>query len=170
MRKLVLLLIIILGLAGTLFAMPGERGQRGQKQDACDHRGRMGDNDMEHGFLADLNLTPEQETKIDNLMITHHKEMIDLKAALEKLHIEKQEALKKEDYKTANKIIDQLATKRAEMQKKGLALRESIMKELTPEQKEKALSFKPRMGRNRQMDGCENEDMPMPARHHSPNK
>jgi len=45
-----------------------------------------------------LNLTPEQEKKIDDLRTNHQKKMIDLRADMQKLHLEKKELLNKSNY------------------------------------------------------------------------
>ena len=45
-----------------------------------------------------LNLTPEQEKKIEDLRTSHQKKMIDLRADMAKLHLEKKELLNKGNY------------------------------------------------------------------------
>lgn len=45
-----------------------------------------------------LNLTPDQEKKIDDLRTSHQKKMIDLRAEMAKLHLEKKELLNKGNY------------------------------------------------------------------------
>jgi len=45
-----------------------------------------------------LNLTPDQEKKIDELRTEHQKKMVDLRATMEKLHLEKKEMVSKGNY------------------------------------------------------------------------
>lgn len=45
-----------------------------------------------------LNLTDEQQTKVDNMKFTHQKEMIDLKATLDKKELELRELKNKGNY------------------------------------------------------------------------
>ncbi len=45
-----------------------------------------------------LNLTPDQEKKIEDLRTAHQKKMIDLRADMQKLHLEKKELLSKGNY------------------------------------------------------------------------
>lgn len=45
-----------------------------------------------------LNLTADQEKKIEELRTTHQKKMIDLRADMQKLHLEKKELLNKGNY------------------------------------------------------------------------
>ena len=45
-----------------------------------------------------LNLTADQEKKIEDLRTTHQKKMIDLRADMQKLHLEKKELLNKGNY------------------------------------------------------------------------
>lgn len=56
-----------------------------------------------------LNLTDEQQTKVDDMKLTHQKEMIDLKANLEKKELELRELKHKVNYtrdEYLNKIND----------------------------------------------------------------
>jgi len=64
-------------------------------------------------IVEKLNLTPDQEKKIEDLRMNHEKKMIDFRADMEKLQLEKKELLNKADYD----------------RKSFLALEEKIMKQ-----------------------------------------
>jgi len=94
---------------------------------------------MDHDRIMDkLNLTDEQQEKIEALRLHHQKEMIDLKADLEKKEIDLEEIKNKDNFtrseiiaavENINKIKNEIALKAANH-------RMDIYEQLTDEQKE----------------------------------
>lgn len=124
--SMVIVLAIILVLPATTFAQPGFDGHG---------RGRM---------MEKLDLTKDQETKIEALRNDHLKKMIDLRAELEKARIEMKQLLSKGEYTRAeylnmtakiSKIHESLQNSRANHQMDVYDL-------LTKEQKAKWNEFR----------------------------
>ena len=96
------------------------------------------------GFWGQLNLTPDQKTKVAELGSNHEKAMIDLKADLEKLSIDKKDLIKKGDFD--RKAITDLEEKMIKLQNKihmaSLNHRLDVVALLTPEQKEKVKNLR----------------------------
>jgi Spy/CpxP family protein refolding chaperone len=84
MKRLILTslptLILTFFLSGLAFAQPGMDNPKG---DRC---------------INKLDLTKDQETKIEALRIEHQKKMVDMRADLEKALLEKKQLLAKGDY------------------------------------------------------------------------
>jgi Spy/CpxP family protein refolding chaperone len=96
------------------------------------------------GFWGQLNLTPEQKAKVDELSSAHQKAVIDMKADLEKLHIDKKDLIRKGDFD--RKAIIDLEEQMMKLQNKihmaALNHRLDVVALLTPEQKEKVKNLK----------------------------
>ncbi len=112
------------------------------------------------GFaLKELNLSEDQQNKIDDLNIKHKKEMIDLRADLKKMELEKHEAMKDADFSKAKSLTGNIFDKKAEIAKKRISLHEDIYKILTPEQREAAKKLhanRPAAGRRGRMQKARN--------------
>lgn len=78
-------LISVLLISGNIFSQENRRGER----DGFKYRERIEER---------LNLTDEQSAKIETLRLDHRKQMIDLRADVEKKEIEMQELKNKPDY------------------------------------------------------------------------
>lgn len=83
-----------------------------------------------------LNLTPEQQEKMQKLCLGFQKEMLTLRTAVQAQMLDLQKLiLEKADTNAINNAIDAMAKARAEIQKKAFAHRLEIGKILTEEQK-----------------------------------
>ncbi|MEA2104585.1 MAG: Spy/CpxP family protein refolding chaperone [Candidatus Cloacimonadota bacterium] len=83
-----------------------------------------------------LDLTDAQEEKIIGYSTKSRKDIVQLKADIQVLQIDKRVALKNENYKKVKKLIDQISVKKASIEKSRINLKEDISKMLTAEQKE----------------------------------
>jgi len=106
--------------------------QRGQG------RGMM--NDPERGARMGqciLDLTPEQDAQISELRTKHLKEVTPLRNELgeKRAHLRTLQSADKPDLNAINKTIDEMATLRATIQKKGAAHRAEVASLLTEEQR-----------------------------------
>lgn len=127
--KLFTALILAMGLT---FAAGNAIAQRGQ--------GRMMDKDFERGprmgqFIP--NLTPEQESLIQETRTKHLKEVTPLRNELgeKRAKLRTLQSADKPDLKEINKLIDEMAALRATIQKKGAAHRAGVSSILTDEQR-----------------------------------
>jgi len=93
------------------------------------------DSDVPDASLEACKLTDEQRAQLDDINTQIQKQMIDLRAATEKLEIDQRQAMEAENYAQARKLVDQLSTKRAEMEKLNITRMEQISKILTDDQK-----------------------------------
>ncbi len=93
---------------------------------------------MHQGMMEckQLNLSPEQQEKRQNLCLDFQKEMLTLRTAVQiKMLDLKKLVLEKADTNAINGAIDAIAKARAEIQKKAFAHHQEIGKLLTDEQK-----------------------------------
>jgi Spy/CpxP family protein refolding chaperone len=90
-------------------------------------------------FLKSLNLSVEQKEKIAGLKIAHGKDIIDLKADVAKLELDKKELIRKGniDRKTVVDLEEKLIKLQNKIRISGLNHKLDIYELLTPEQKEK---------------------------------
>ncbi|MCD4829454.1 MAG: Spy/CpxP family protein refolding chaperone [Candidatus Cloacimonetes bacterium] len=86
--------------------------------------------------LEDCQLTEAQRDQMHSIRTAHQKEMIDLRAILEKLEIDQREAIRAEDFSLARKLVDKIYAKRAEVAIMRIDMIEEISGVLTDEQKE----------------------------------
>jgi Spy/CpxP family protein refolding chaperone len=104
-------------------------------------------------ILDRLNLTEAQRENIDKLITEHQKKLIDIRAKLGKLRIDKKEALRNSNFNQAEKIAGKISTQRAIISKERIQLQKQIFNLLDKEQQAKYGQFRkehhPLMG-NRQ--------------------
>lgn len=97
------------------------------------------------GFWGKLNLTPEQKAKIGELKSANQKAIIDMKADLEKLRVDKRDLIQKGDFnrKAITDLEEQIIKQQNKIHMAALNHRLDVVALLTPEQKEKVknLSF-----------------------------
>lgn len=97
-----------------------------------------------------LDLTPEQDAQISELRTKHLKEITPLRNELgeKRAHLRTLESADKPDLNAINKTIDEMATLRATIQKKGAAHRAEVASLLTDEQRVNFIAHKHgRMGK-----------------------
>lgn len=74
-----------------------EKGQKGKICKMCKER-----NKMEEKMMADLKVTPEQKTKLDDLKTNHKNKIDDLKKQMKEKREDLRNELAKENYEPAN--------------------------------------------------------------------
>lgn len=154
MKKITWITLGILLLSSMLIAKP-----RMQKNDDCDgsHARVEAKADHKMGMMMcdELKLTPEQQKKFETMHTAFKKMQNTLQSEMENLQIDMRTAMKAENFKAAKEINKQIAAKKTQLSDAHIDHMESMMKELSAEQKEKAKDMFPRMmmgqGRNRGM-------------------
>ncbi len=150
MKKYVILVALIALMATPLIAQMQANPQERQMYLQHEEKEKMQQPNIGHpmkkvyepmGFplwMADeLGLREDQIDKIMDFQAASKKQVIDLKADIDKLEIDQKMALKDDDFKTARKIIDQIFDKKAEIAKEKINIKEKINSILTPDQIEK---------------------------------
>ncbi len=96
------------------------------------------------GFWGKLDLTPEQKAKVGELKSAHEKAMIDMKADLEKLRVDKKDLILKGDFnrKAITDLEEQIMKQQNKIHMAALNHRLDVVALLTPEQKEKVKNLK----------------------------
>ena len=96
-----------------------------------------------------LELSEKQISQLEELSLEARKQMVDLRAAMEKEHLELEELLQSDsdDLTTIRKHLDALAEKHADIQELKLRNWIEVKKILTEEQKDMIQENHPRMGR-----------------------
>lgn len=133
MKNLILIALAALLLSGLLFA------QAGMAKNPNAHPGM--------GPMKDMNLTDAQKTKVEELRLSHQKQMNTLDAEIQNLEMDMQQAMQKEDFVNARKLTKQLNDKRLVAAYARIDHMEAMLKQLTPEQKEKAKGMFMGMGK-----------------------
>lgn len=127
MKRFSNILMVVLLLASTTGLAQGPR-----------YRGGYG-NAMPQGVSTCyyLNLTPEQEQKINDLRVKHLKEVTPLRNELaeKRAHLRTLESADKPDMNAINKTIDEINSLRTKMMKAGAAHRAEVSQLLTDEQR-----------------------------------
>jgi Spy/CpxP family protein refolding chaperone len=102
-----------------------------------------------------LNLTPEQEKKIEDLRKARMDKMTTFQDEMMKLRLEMNTLMRdpKADAKKIEGLIDRMSALRAEHQKEALRHRRSVESVLTPEQLEKLQTFRGRFAGGGLMPG-----------------
>lgn len=106
-----------------------------------------------------LKLTEQQQSKIETLKSEHLKKMVDLKADLEKNHIEMRDLQSKGNYSRSDflAMVDKISKTRDQIAKEMANHRMDVYEQLTPEQK-KIFNEMP-MGMGREGDGPRGKGM-----------
>lgn len=137
------------GIAAILFiALISTQFSYGQMERRGVHQG-----DHHKMMMEKLNLTDTQKEAVEELHFSHKREMIDLKAALEKKQLDKQELLSKGNY-TRDNYLDKVKAISDAKDKMALAKanhRMDVYDLLTEEQRKTFDEMKCRMGNKMKM-------------------
>jgi len=93
-----------------------------------------GDDHM--GMLGRLDLSEAQQEQVRTFQHEHQLDVIDLRAEISKLRLQKEKALRDNDFRSARTLNDRLHNKMGELAGKDIELREKIHQVLTAEQRE----------------------------------
>jgi Spy/CpxP family protein refolding chaperone len=135
--------VIVAGLAVVIGAQPpsGAQGMHGQGMGQGPGRGQMGGMGMgpgRGGAMAALNLSTEQQAKVQAIMETARTEHQAVAEQLRAKHDALRDALFSEKPETAKPIADEIAALEAQMQPSRIEMQIAVVKVLTPEQRAKA--------------------------------
>lgn len=148
MKKIILITIAALMLSTMLMA----RNKTERKESPARMNKEMSNMPMMN-HMAELKLTPQQKDKFDKLRADFVKSKNLLSAEIKNLHVDKQAAIKAEDFKRSKEINKQIAAKKTAMMDAHIDHMEAMLKELSAEQKVIAKEMFPRMmKRGRLMD------------------
>lgn len=122
-------LVLLIGISLISESALAQRGYGRRMMDDPERGPRMGQ--------CIVDLTPEQETQITELRTKHLKEVTPLRNELgeKRARLRTLESAEKPDLNEINKIIDEMASLRATIQKKGAAHRAEVASLLTDDQK-----------------------------------
>ncbi|MDO9576953.1 MAG: Spy/CpxP family protein refolding chaperone [Candidatus Cloacimonadales bacterium] len=166
MKRIMVALLLVAGIVAALSAFEGmkehqgkdfEHGQ-GMMRENMENQPGMGDG---FGMLpAELELTDAQKEQIENLQINHKKEMIQLKADIDILQVDKHKAMQDHDFKELKKLTGKIFDLKKSIAIKQVEHQEAIWNVLTPEQQAKADGMKQdkpcsKMQGNKKMMNCD---------------
>ncbi|MCB5229735.1 MAG: hypothetical protein GX122_00550 [Candidatus Cloacimonetes bacterium] len=122
-KKISLIFIVGLMLFGLFFAQNPNLVERPKSKDT-----------PQYGIDA-LFLSQAQKDAINTIEFNHQKQMIDLKAAVDKANLDIQQAIRKENFADAKKHYATLFNKMKEMADARMDLMQAVLKELNDQQK-----------------------------------
>jgi protein CpxP len=125
MRSILLALLLLIASGAVLYAQPGGRGERGRP----DLREQM----------EKLDLTPEQKAALRDIRVAMRKQMIDLRADLQKKRLEIGERMQEDaaDRNTVEGLTREIADIQVRQKMLLFDSRQDIMKLLSEEQRQK---------------------------------
>jgi len=87
--------------------------------------------------VDELKLSPAQVERIDAIFLEHRKKLVDLKARMEKLHLDFQQKVDGPELNRAEilQLTDQINATRSEIMRSTIAMQLDIREQLTPEQR-----------------------------------
>lgn len=132
MKKITALVtLVVLVIVGLSAFERGFRGERGEKREMYEQHHEMYDNPFD-----ELDLSKEQQEKIEDARVEMKKDIIPIKSEIDILQIEKHEALKDENFSQVKQLIKDISKKRTAIQFIQIDHKEEVSKILTDEQKE----------------------------------
>jgi len=160
--KKTLISTLILVFAFTALLAQAKRDQKEHKFDGKDRdcaKGQMMQCDKGEKQMMDiwqkLKLNPEQQQTIRALHETHKKLMNTVRAEIKNHKIDLMNAIKAENFANARAIQKQISDKRLTLADARLTKMESVLKELTAEQKEVFRKLLPKLGHGGEILGCQ---------------
>jgi len=113
------------------------------KMDGQHMKGEMG---PRMDMMETLKLTDDQKKQMQTMLVGHKKDMNTMQADLENLQIDKKTFLSAQKFDDAKKVVDQINSKQATMEKSGIEFHKQMWNLLTDEQKKIAKEHKMDMG------------------------
>jgi len=169
MNKLIIITMVLLAFSFALFAQNMKQHQ--MKEDCkdcgnCKEQPMMQGKDMgnhqmmdwDKNLMQELKLSKDQIKKLEDLRADHKKQMNTSKAKLENFQIDKRHAMKAEDFNKVKQLNKNISDLELENANKMVDHHQSMMKELTPEQKAKLEELRP-MGKQGMMKNHDNRGM-----------
>ncbi len=140
MKKTMIIISMLVIVSSLLLAQNFERqGRMGQMEGRQGHHEMMrGDClEMRSDIFDELELTDKQQTNIDEIRTENRKQMIKLDSEIKILRIDKNEAMRNNDFAEAKKINEKISKLRLKKNNARVTEKEAIWNELTKEQQEK---------------------------------
>jgi Spy/CpxP family protein refolding chaperone len=161
MKKLILIAMALLTIGMMLYAQQGNMPMMGKdKMDKGNHQMMMkGDDDGPDMMynrienMKELNLTKEQKQKLADLRTDQMKFMNTKRAELKNLQIDKQNAMKDENYAKVKQLNKSITDLQLVIENTRVDHHMAIMKELTKEQQDMLKDMRPMM-KGRMDDNC----------------
>ncbi|HEX37305.1 MAG TPA: hypothetical protein ENG70_00340 [Candidatus Cloacimonetes bacterium] len=152
MKKYVVLVVLFALMTTPLFAqmkmnLQGKQMMQREGKGKMEHPMKKCDASMGFPFwMADeLELSDDQIDQVMDFLAQSKKQIIDLKADIDKLEIDQRIALKDEDFKAAQKLVDQIYAKKADIAKEHINVKEKVHSILTQDQIEKMKDLRSEM-------------------------
>ncbi|MFO7659425.1 MAG: hypothetical protein R6V77_00765 [Candidatus Cloacimonadaceae bacterium] len=179
MRKIIVITMVMLMLGFVLYA---QNMRQNQMKDDCDDCGdckeqpmmkSKGVNNPQSGhrnmnwdknMMKELNLNEAQIKKLETLRADHAKQLNTNKARLQNLQIDKNKAMKAEEFAKVKQFNKNIADLELEMSNLKVDHHQALMKELTAEQKAKFEEMR-RVGMKGMQDGKMHNNMEMMREH-----
>jgi len=144
MKKLIVTLVLVVGIMAALSAFEGMKEHKGKDNEHCqgmkqknmEKHHKMGD-----GFgmlMAELEFTDAQKEQFEDLKIKHQKSVIQLKADIDILKIDKQAAMRNHNFGKMKKKVGSIFELKKEIAIKQVTHHEAMWNILTAEQKDQA--------------------------------
>lgn len=153
MKKTILISITALALAGLLFAQvtPAPKPNPNVKvlpgpNDNPNLKPRPMDLGPGPEMCRELQLSEAQQTKLEELRVSHRKAMNTLRAEIENLHMDIRQAIRKDDFTGAKRLTQNLFAKKNTMANARLDHLQAVLKELDAKQKEMFRDMHTRQG------------------------
>ena len=140
MKKTMIIISMLVIVSSLLLAQNFERqGRMGQMEGRQGHHEMMrGDClEMRSDIFDELELTDKQQTNIDEIRTENRKQMIKLDSEIKILRIDKNEAMRNNDFAEAKKLNEKISKLRLKKNNARVTEKEAIWNELTKEQQEK---------------------------------
>ncbi len=140
MKKTMIIISMLVIVSSLLLAQNFERqGRMGQMEGRQGHHEMMrGDClEMRSDIFDELELTDKQQTNIDEIRTENRKQMIKFDSEIKILRIDKNEAMRNNDFAEAKKINEKISKLRLKKNNARVTEKEAIWNELTKEQQEK---------------------------------
>jgi len=165
MKKVLLITLAIMIISFTLYAQNAmnhemNKSKPGDKQMEMKNHDVMG---MHKDMMKELNLTKEQQKKIDAMQVAHKKFMNTKQAEMKNLQIDKKNAMKAEEFNKVKQINKSIADLELEISNKQADHHQAMLKELTPEQKEKMQNMRPMGKPGMKKEMMQNRNMKEPC-------
>lgn len=145
MKRIIVIVMVLMAVSFALTAKKMDKKPMGDDCANCtSHEMKQGPgHEMNKDMFKELNLTKEQKKKMEALRDEHMKIMNTKKAEMKNLHIDKQNAMKAEDYARVKQLNKSIADKELEMDNLMVDHKQAMLKELTAEQKAKLQDMRP---------------------------
>jgi len=145
MRKHVILLLAMSFLVAMAFAvMDKDNNTPGQMK--IEQKKMMMEKDQHQNMMEMLKLTDDQKKQMQTIMVSHKKNMNTMKADLDNLEIDQRTLLTQQKFDDAKKVVDQISTKQAQIEKANIDTHKQMWNLLTDDQKKIAKENKMEMG------------------------